>query len=354
MIPAEVLVAFSLSPDSPVQTLGEGHIHFSFRAREGEQDLVIQQINTDIFQQPEQLQASIFQATNVFQNHLPPNKESLEVQPSHDGTLFYRDQTGRYWRAFRMIQNSYVINQAPNPDEAFEATSAFGWLADCLHTEAAENYPPSIPNFHHLSSRSDAFLLACEENIFKRASDAIPEINFFHDWDRMIFREAYFRHHLPQRIIHNDTKINNVLFDQQRGQWKCVIDLDTLMPGLLLYDFGDMVRTFVSAVPEDEADESIELDLPVYSAIVRAYREYVEEWISPAEEESLLDGGKIMTYLMGMRFLTDFLQGDVYYQTEYPEHNLDRAKRQIAMFSALVRQEKELRDIFRKNWPKRS
>ncbi len=265
----------------------------------------------------------------------------LTLIPAKDGLAFHVDAGGEFWRAYQFVGGAHSCETAESPRQAFQAARAFGHFQRQLATLPANRLHESIPDFHNTPKRYTALNRAIASDVCNRAALATPEIAFglAHESISGILLNA----NLPERVTHNDTKLNNVLFDDVNGEALCVIDLDTVMPGLSLYDIGDMVRTTTSPADEDEQDLSrVQMQLPMFEALVRGYLSSAGEFLTKKELQHLAFAGRLITFEMGIRFLTDFLNGDTYFRVHRARHNLDRCRTQFKLVESIARQEEEM------------
>ncbi len=340
-ISQEVLSAFEpLRGTLSLKPLGSGHIHDTYLVQTQKAAYVLQAFNDTVFQQAEEVAANIAKVSahlaEVMPSEYPLDAERrfMKVVMSSQGPLF-RDSQGAVWRVFDYVANTTTIDEVSSPKQAWEAARAYGEFISLLAPLDLASFHETIPNFHYLPFRLEQF-----EAAFKQASaealklagdltERLPKVAKAL-WDQLPLGQ------LPKRIVHNDTKINNVLLDQESLAGLCVIDLDTVMPGYLLYDYGDMVRSFVSPAAEDEKDLSkVAVRSDIFSALEEGFLHGLGDIITPIERESLAMGGKLMALIMATRFLTDFLNGNIYYKTDYPTHNLDRARNQFRLYELL-------------------
>ena len=306
---------------------------------------MLQRINHSIFRNPVDLMENIQRVTSHLATQVEgqPDCERrvLTLIPTRDRQAWHVDADGNYWRAYRFIQNARTYDAVESTEQAFQAASAFGRFQQLL-----VNLPPpplnnTIPDFHHTPKRFKALERAITADAVGRAIQAKPEIEFAlaHQSIASILLDA----NLPQRVTHNDTKFNNVMLDNATGNGICVIDLDTVMPGLAPYDFGDMVRTTTSPVAEDERDLSrVAMQFPMFEALVRGYLSTASAFLTMAEKQCLVASGKLITFEQGIRFLADHLLGDTYYKVSYPGHNIDRCRTQFKLIESIERQEEKM------------
>ncbi|MEL7535072.1 MAG: aminoglycoside phosphotransferase family protein [Bacteroidota bacterium] len=328
-ISQEVLSAFGpLRGTLSIESLGSGHIHDTYLVQTNAGPFVLQAFNDTVFQKADQVAANIAKVSShlseiMFREYpLDAERRFMKVIESSQGPIF-RDSAGAVWRVFDYVSDTTTIDEVSHPKQAWEAARAYGEFIRLLAPLDLASFHETIPNFHYLPFRLEQF----EEALAKASSDVLSQAGDLtkrlpkaakHLWQQLPLAQ------LPKRLVHNDTKINNVLLDQESLEGLCVIDLDTIMPGYLLYDFGDMVRSFVSPTAEDEKDLAlIEIRGDILVALEAGFLAGLGNIITPIEKESLPLGGKLMTLIMATRFLTDFLNGNIYYKTDYPTHNLD-------------------------------
>ncbi|MFC5862528.1 phosphotransferase enzyme family protein [Acidicapsa dinghuensis] len=329
-----------------IERYGSGHINDSYCAafdRGGATTrFLMQRINHRIFKQPLLLMENIHRVTTHVAEQLSDDPDSdrrvLTLIPDRDGLLCHVDREGEFWRAYKFIERAHTYDTIQSPAQAFQAAKAFGQFQRMLVTLPAPRLHETIPDFHNTPKRLEAFLRALGADPCNRAAEARDEIAYALEYQALasILTDA----DLPERTIHADTKINNVLLDDASGEGLCVIDLDTVMPGLSLHDFGDMVRTATSPAAEDELNLSkVRMQMPMFEALVRGYLGSTADFLSAGEKTLLVDAGKLITYEQALRFLTDFILGDPYYKIAREKHNLDRTRTQIALLKSINEQE---------------
>ncbi len=331
---------------------GSGHINDSYCVtadRAGtSMRYLIQRINHSVFKDPPALMQNIQRVTaHIAQSiaHLPDHdRRVLTLIPAKDGQVFHRDEQGNYWRAYRFIQNARTFDAVESTAQAFQAARAFGRFQQQLATLPPPRLHDTIPGFHHTPSRFATFQQAVAADVANRTQYAKPEIAFALAHESIT--TALLGANLPERVTHNDTKFNNVLLDDATGEGICVIDLDTVMPGLAPYDFGDMVRTTTSPTLEDERDLSrVTMQFPMFEALVRGYLSAAGDFLTRAEKQLLVTAGKLITFEIGIRFLTDFLTGDTYYKIHRPSHNIDRCRTQFRLIESIEQQEEHMQRL---------
>ncbi len=328
---------------------GSGHINDTYAVtidRAGRPvRYIFQRINHDIFKDPVKLMSNISRVTShlagKLRGHPDARRRTLTVVPARTGLDYVHDGAGLYWRAYEFIENARTYDAIENAGQAREAARSFGLFQHLLNDLPGSPLHETIPDFHNTPRRFAALVDAVSNDVCNRAATAREEIDFLvrrePDYYRLVNLQRDGK--IPLRTTHNDTKLNNVMLDDVTGEGICVIDLDTVMPGLALYDFGDMVRTATSRSREDERDLSLVcMQLPMFSALVRGYLESASAFLNAVEIENLPFAGKLITLETGMRFLTDYLNGDVYFKTSRPGHNLDRCRTQCRLVCSIEEQ----------------
>ncbi|NLG93486.1 MAG: aminoglycoside phosphotransferase family protein [Clostridiales bacterium] len=322
---------------------GSGHINDTysviFQMEERINRYILQRINTDVFCKPVELMDNVVGVTRYLYSAITkaggdPKRETLNLIPTQDGSYYYVDEQGGYWRAYLFIENTVTLQRARSKEDFYESARSFGRFQLLLADYPAETLHETIPLFHNTPNRIRQFQEALQADKKERAAKVQKEIDF-------VLKREEFTHvlvdlqaqgKLPLRVTHNDTKLNNVLIDADTGLGICVIDLDTVMPGLSLNDFGDSIRFGASTAAEDEPDLSkVNFDLDLFEAYTRGYLEVAGKVLTDAEIDNLPVGAKMLTLECGIRFLTDYLAGDIYFKTAHPNHNLDRARTQFKL-----------------------
>jgi hypothetical protein len=272
------------------------------------------------------------------------DRRVLRLIPTHEGKMWYVDESGNLWRCYNFIHNAITYEAIENPEQAFQAAVAFGEFQKLLADLPAPRLHDTIPDFHNTPKRFAVLEQAIAADVAGRAKLAGPEIDFAlaHKPITGVLLDA----NLPERVTHNDTKLNNVMLDSATDQAICVIDLDTAMPGLAHYDFGDMVRTSTSPAVEDERDLSkVTMQFPMFEALVRGYLKSAGSFLTKEEKGFLAFSGKLITFEIGVRFLTDYLSGDVYFKVHRDGHNLDRCRTQFKLVESIEQQEKKMEQL---------
>ncbi len=325
---------------------GSGHINDTYRAVFDQAGAparyIIQRINHNIFKTPVAVMENIRRVTA----HLAAkaagapdfSRRVLTLVSTRDGGFYHRDEQANHWRAYLFIEKARTCDAVESAAQAFKAARAFGAFQKLLADLPAPRLHDTIPDFHHTPKRFAALEKAIAADAANRSRLALAEIEFA--LRRKEICGVLLDANLPERVTHNDTKFNNVMLDEATGEGICVIDLDTVMPGLALYDFGDMVRTTTSPAREDERDLSkVGLQLPMFEALARGYLSSAGEFLTPSEKKLLSFAGKLITFEIGLRFLTDFLAGDTYFKVHREGHNLDRCRTQFKLVESIERQE---------------
>ena len=322
---------------------GQGHINDTYCVLCQPQDgdcirFILQGLSSAAFPHPEEVMENLSGITGYLRQKITaaggdPARETITLVKTKTGADFYTDSNGRIWRLTNFIEGTDCYQSAT--PELFEASAyAFGKFQFLLQGYPAETLHEPIPRFHDTDNRFEKFLAALEADKVGRAAEVQPEIDFVmaHKADCSVALQALRKGKLPLRVTHNDTKLNNILIDRQTGNGICVIDLDTTMPGLSINDFGDSIRFGANHSPEDEKDLSkVNFDIDLYEAYTRGFLKGAQGSLTPAELEYLPWGAKLMTLECGIRFLTDYLDGDNYFRIHYPEQNLDRCRTQFKL-----------------------
>jgi hypothetical protein len=316
-----------------------------------------QKINRNVFKNPTAVMRNLIRVSNHFRHKLETEgtkdltRRCLTVIPTRDGRPYYRDQQGEYWRTFVFIEGVETFEAVQSPSQAAAAGRAFGEFQRLLSDLPGERLHETIPDFHHTRKRFAALLQAIQEDRLNRAASAKPEIAFALQHEKIVdvLLNAHAKGKIPERITHNDTKFNNVMMDVLTGKAMCVVDLDTVMPGLALYDFGDMVRTTTSPTLEDEPDlRKVRMQMPMFEALARGYLSSAGEFLTRVEKSHLAFAGKLISFNIGIRFLTDYLNGDTYFRVHRPGHNLDRCRTQFKLIESITEQEEAMQKFVNK------
>lgn len=316
-------------------------------------EYTLQQINHNVFKEPASVMRNIEQVTRhlrerYLRDGLDPSRRTLELIPTRAGDTMYGNDKVGYWRAYRFIDNVNVYDRIEKPAHFKEAGRAFGRFQKLLHDFPVENLAEIIPDFHNTQKRFYAFVAAVERDGASRVRDVKPEIEFFLARWRIMGEivERIADGTLPLRVTHNDTKINNVMIDGETDEAVCVIDLDTVMPGSSLYDFGDAIRSGASTADEDEEDAGkIALDIDRFRLFSEGFLSETCGFLARDEILLLPLGAVVITCELAMRFLTDYLDGDQYFKINSPEHNLIRARAQMKLLTDIEAKFEEMNRI---------
>ncbi len=342
---------------------GGGHVNDTFLVvcrRDGQaRQYTLQRINHSIFRDPPGMMNNILRVTDHLRNKLQKDnlpdlaRRVLTVIPTRGGEGYHQDLEGNYWRLYRFIEGVRTYDVLDLPEQAYQAAGTFGRFQRYLADLPAPKLIETIPDFHNTPKRLRTFLDILDRDPHNRAGQARAEIQFVLEhasWCKHL-TELAGKGRIPERITHNDTKINNVLFDAKTEEAICVIDLDTVMPGLSLYDFGDMVRTATCPAAEDERDLSkVQMNAVFFEQIARGYALETADFLTDAEKENLVFAGKLITFEQMIRFLGDYINGDVYYKIHRPGQNLDRARTQMKLIQSIQKQEEQLIELTEKIW----
>lgn len=320
------------------QAYGNGHINDTYIVQSTPR-YILQRINTEVFKKPIELMDNVkaiteFLRGKIKENGGNPDRETLTLVNTIDDKTFYKTEDGLYFRMYKFIDNAKSYEVVENPDQFYNAARAFGKFQNMLADFPAKDLFETIPNFHNTRKRFEDFKVAVNDDKANRAKEVTKEINFSLEREKYVDTvvDLLKNGELPTRVTHNDTKLNNVLLDDKTGEAVCVVDLDTVMPGSLLYDFGDALRFGASTGSEDEKDlDKIWFDLNLFEVFTKGFLEELGDSITKKEIELLPFSAILMTYECGIRFLGDYLNGDVYFKVDYPEHNLDRARTQFKL-----------------------
>lgn len=335
-----------------------GHINSTYFVKangSSDEEYVFQKVNTSIFKNPGELMSNVFKVTEHIRKKLAEEHEvlsqTLDFLKTVNGEYGYVDEDGSYWRVYRFVTHAHSLNGADSP-EVFERSGyAFGNFQRLLSDFDASLLYETIPNFHNTVSRLNDFKTALSKNAAGR-KDSIPDdVKFVLDReDKCSFiTDGIKTGKFPLRVTHNDTKLNNLLWDDETGKCVCVIDLDTVMPGSVLYDFGDSIRFGASSAAEDETDLSkVYVCLDKFEAYVKGFIAGTNGALTKEELAAFPMGAYIITFETGIRFLTDYLNGDTYFRIHYPSHNLDRARNQFKLVKSMEDQLDKMNEIMQK------
>ena len=336
---------------------GEGHINQTYAitvtSEQGAKRYILQKINTDTFKDPAGLMENICGVTDFLrekarQRGNDPARATLHVVPTKEEKPYYQAVDGGCWRVYDFVEDTVCLQQVQSAEDFYQSAVAFGNFQHQLADYPAHTLHETIPHFHDTPKRFADFQRAVAEDRMGRAAQVQREIEFVRarEADYHVMVDLLAAGKLPLRVTHNDTKLNNVMLDDVTGEGICVIDLDTTMPGSAIYDFGDMIRTATSPAAEDEKDVSkVTMRMFMFEALVQGYLSSAKSFLTPLEKSLLPFSGKLLTMECGIRFLTDYLSGDVYFKIHRPEHNLDRCRTQMALVESIEAQMDEMKAI---------
>ncbi len=336
---------------------GSGHINDTFAITMDQAGrpvrYILQRINARIFKNVPALMENIQRVTDHAARAAAgrgsgDSRTALTLVPARDGAPWHRDAQGGCWRCYLFIEQARTYDVVESPRHAYEAARAFGAFQHLLVDLPGARLHETIQGFHDTRSRLANFQRAVAADCAGRVHEVQAEIDFALSRAPLagVLLDLLARGEVPERVTHNDTKFNNVMLDERTGSAVCVIDLDTVMPGLALYDFGDMVRSATNAAAEDERDVAkVAMRMDIFEGLVNGYLSSAGAFLNEAERAHLVFSGKLITYEIGLRFLTDHLEGDVYFNTKRPGHNLDRARTQFALVRSIEQQEAAMQQL---------
>ncbi len=358
----KVAMQFALEGElKELSVFGNGHINDTLRATCELADgrtkrYIVQRMNDGIFKNPDELMENVMNVTSFLRKKIiaaggDPDRETLNVIPTKDGKNYLTDENGDFWRCYIFIEDATSFDQVEKPEDFYNSAVAFGNFQRLLADYPAATLHETIKNFHNTVSRFADFKKAVEEDVAGRARDVQKEIQFVLDReaDCHVICDALAKGELPLRVTHNDTKLNNIMIDNRTGKGLCVIDLDTVMPGSSLYDYGDSIRFGASTGAEDEQNlDLIWCDLELFEIYTKGYVEGCGGSLTETEIRMMPMGAKLMTLECGMRFLADHLQNDIYYKIHRENHNLDRARTQLKLVADMEAKWDEMNAIVEK------
>lgn len=340
---------------------GKGHINDTFcvyiQTHEGDgARYILQRINTDVFKKPDELMENIVGVTDYLRNIViksggDPARETMTVLRTKENKTYFTDSCGKAWRVYPFVEGTICLQTAETPQLFHAAARAFGRFQRLLAEYPADTLHETIEYFHDTRVRFQNFKKALEADKLGRAKNVQKEIEFVlaREDDCGVLMNLLDAGELPLRVTHNDTKLNNILIDKKSGEGVCVIDLDTVMPGLSLHDFGDSIRFGANHSAEDEKDlERVEFDLPLFETYAQGFLSAAGGALTVKEKEYLPWGAKLMTLECGMRFLTDYLEGDTYFKVKREEQNFDRCRTQFKLVADMERDWDEIQAIIKK------
>jgi len=337
---------------------GSGKINDTFLVKYNQSGIeakyILRKINKFVFKNPQYVVANSINAVDHIREKLLAENDSdlsrkvMTFIKTCTGEYYYKDDESNYWCMTLFISSAYTIDYVQTEKQAYEAAKAYGRFQKYLLDDNIQKYKYTIEEFHNLAKRLSVFNSAVTLDLAGRASKIENEISQIEEHTKINnkFIELLNSGKLPVRIIHNDTKINNVMLDEETNSGLCVIDLDTVMPGTVLFDYGDMMRTFISPVSEDEKDfTKIEIRKDIFKAMAQGYFSGLDNLLTEYERTNLLLGGMIIIYEQAVRFLTDYLMGDKYYHVEYEDQNYVRACNQLKLLNEVEKNYNELKEI---------
>ncbi len=327
----------------------QGHINSTFislfEENGREQRYTHQMINSSVFPHPDQVMSNILLVTEHIREKVKgmedEDRRTLRVIKAKDGKPYAIDSDGMYWRTYTFIDGVKSYDRVDNEEIAYNLGLGIGTFQHQLSDFDSSKLYTVIPHFHDMAMRFQQLRDAIKADSKGRAGSVSKELEFLFDNENRlsVISNSYYKNLLPSRVTHNDTKINNVLFSERTGKALAVIDLDTIMPGTILFDTGDMIRTACSTADEDEKDTSLmEFSIPYYKALYEGYLDASSSFITEKERECIKESGRTITAIMAVRFLTDYINGDTYYKTAYPEHNLVRTRTQLKLIESMDKQ----------------
>ena len=334
---AAIVDQFAIDGDvKGITAYGDGHINVTFLINTDQHRYILQKMNTDIFPDTVHLMRNIELVTAYLRSK---NQETLDIVPTKDGASYIEnEEVDGAWRIYKFIEGTISYNLVPNADVFRESGAAFGEFQNFLAGFDASQLTETIAHFHDTPSRFRDFKAALEADKMGRAETCKPEVDFFlaHEDQYSRIMDGLADGSVPLRVTHNDTKLNNILFDKTTGEGLCVIDLDTVMPGLAANDFGDSIRFGANHCAEDEADLSkVNFSMELFEIYTKGFLQAAGEAFTPLEKQTLPWGAKLMTMECGMRFLSDYLEGDHYFHINYEQQNLNRARTQFKLTSGM-------------------
>lgn len=357
----EAVQAFQLDGEIvSCQRYGSGHINDTFlvvcKVAEGEKKYILQRMNNDIFKDIVGLMKNVSGVTEylkkiIIENNGDPERETLNLVPTKDGAFYYEDSVKSYWRVYKFVLGATTYDVVKDPEDFYQSAKAFGHFQRLLAGYPVEELTETIVDFHNTPVRFETFKKAVAEDVCGRAAGCQEEIKFVMDRAEELgaVMNLLQSGKMPFRVTHNDTKLNNIMIDDATGEALCVIDLDTIMPGASVFDYGDSIRFGANTAAEDEVDLSkVSLSLPLFEIYTKGFLEGCEGSLTETEVEMLPMGAKLMTLECGMRFLTDYLQGDTYFRIHRENHNLDRCHTQFGLVADMEAKWDEMKAIVKK------
>ncbi len=351
----DILKQFQVEGDvTSIEPYGSGHINHTYLAQmEDGKKYILQGINTTIFKDTDQLMENILNVTSYLREEIvrtggDPARETLTVVMTNDGKSYYTDEEGNKWRVYDFIEGAQTYDAVESKEDFYQSAVAFGNFQAKLANFPADTLHETIPNFHNTAKRYRDLEKAIEEDVKGRVAEVGPEIAFVRERSKELseLHDMLAKGDLPLRVTHNDTKLNNIMIDSDTHKAICVIDLDTVMPGLSAHDFGDAIRFGANTAAEDEPDVSkVSLSLELFEIYVKGFLEGCGGRLTPNEVKVLPMGAKMMTIECGMRFLADYLEGDVYFKISREKHNLERCRTQFALVADMEKKWRQMCEL---------
>jgi hypothetical protein len=339
-----------------VSPYGNGHINDTYRVtcQDGGKTFwyILQKMNGSVFAHPDEVMENVCSVTSFLQEKIRSEGGDVQRETMHfvltkEGKICYQTSDGQYWRASHLVENTVTLESA-NEETFYESARAFGHFQYLLNSYPSEKLHETIPDFHNTVKRYRDFMESVERDACQRISETETEIRFLKEREALSHRllDPLERGELPLRVTHNDTKLNNILFDKETGKAICVIDLDTVMPGLAAYDFGDSIRFGAATAAEDEPDlDKVHFDFKLYEVYTKGFLKGCKGILTEKEREMLPYGALVITFEQALRFLKDYLDGDIYYKTERPDQNLDRTRTQIRLLMEMEQNFDKMREV---------
>lgn len=344
---------------------GEGHINNTYcvcvqTSDNNQKRYILQRINSNVFKEPLKLMENIYNVTSYLKGEIIKNngdfsRETLNLIKTKNNNFYYIDSDKEVWRLFYFIEDTICLQSVEKPEHFYESAKNFGKFMKQLSEFPAHHLHETIPRFHDTPNRLENLKKSIDADKLGRVSSVKKEIEFAlsREKDCAYLMDKLAKKQLPLRVTHNDTKLNNILFDRDTQKGVCIIDLDTIMPGLSANDFGDSIRFGASTAAEDEQDlAKVNFDISLFETYAKGYLETTSDILSQEELESLVWGSKLMTLECGIRFLTDYLDGDNYFKISRENHNLDRARTQFKLVYEMEQNFDKMFEIIRKYYKK--
>jgi len=342
---------------------GDGHINDTYHVHcqalnNHINRYILQRINHTVFKQPKIVMDNMVRVTEHIRRKIEisggdPLRKTITLIPALDGCSYYVSPIGEYWRLCHYIDGARTYLRAENQQHYYQVGYAFGEFLTLLSDFQTSQLYETIPDFHHTPKRYQAFIQAVESDRVNRAQSVKPEIEYIvgRESETDVLLSLLEHGEMPERVTHNDTKIDNVMIDNHTGEGLCVVDLDTVMPGLVVFDFGDAVRSGANLGAEDEPDpHKVTISLDIYDRLAHGFLDAARSMLTSEEAAHLAFGAKLITLEQGVRFLTDYLNGDIYYKIQRPNQNLDRTRSQLKLVEDMEKKFDKMEAIIEKYW----